>query len=338
MEQFSIHTKHSRTNVYVGLHFRAFLAESDKKRTVIITDGNILKYYNDDFSEFKVIETPTGEKNKSLETINNIYLKLLEYGIDRECTIIGIGGGIVCDITGFAATTFLRGVKFGFVPTSLLAMADASIGGKNGINFSNLKNIIGTINQPEFIFCDVDFLKTLPDNEFKNGLAEAVKTSLIIDKEFFGFIENNQSLLKQKNKEILEELIQKCIKIKSSIVLQDEYDYGIRRILNLGHTFAHALESLTGISHGTAVSVGISKAVDISVKLGYLDILKAKRIIGLLSSLGLDVSIDIDFNELINALKYDKKKIGNKINFILLKDIGEPVIEPLSINDLSKLY
>ncbi len=338
MAYITLKTPTSESHINIGFEFTEFKTQIGKSQVVIITDSNINSIYGSQFSEFKVIEIKPGEKSKSLEIIGDIYKHLLDCHIDRNGLIIGIGGGVVCDITGFVATTYFRGIRFGFVATTLLAQVDAAIGGKNGVNFQSFKNIIGTINQPDFVYCDPKMLDSLPDEQYRCGMAEAIKTSLTRNNKLFDFIDENKELIISKEYSVLQKLIYDSVKIKVSIVEADEIEKGARKILNLGHTFAHAIESKTGMQHGEAVSIGVCKAADISLKLGFLADEENKRIRELFKGFGLPTEFKFDFEELLPAILHDKKKDEQIINYILLNGIGKPVIMKFHYNELKKIF
>ena len=341
MKKIKLETENEISNIYIGSELLDDVENyiSDYENVIIITDNNVNKLYKEKFpTRCKKIVIGTGEKIKTLETVENIYNQFLEFDVDRSFFILGIGGGIVSDITGYAASTYMRGLKFGFVSSTLLSQVDASVGGKNGVNFKSYKNMIGTFNQPEFVLCDTQMLKTLSDREFINGLGEVVKHSLISSKKYFSFLKNNyKSILDRKNNAILEEIIFKSIKIKSEIVKRDERESGERKILNFGHTFGHAIEvNEKGMySHGEAVSLGIILSLKLSIKLGIIDNEILKEIEQLLFILKLPVEIDkIKLQELIDLIEMDKKKAGETIDFILLKSIGEVEVRNISFNEL----
>ncbi len=350
MQIITLKTISAETNIYVGLTFADFKSKIEDMRILnqvrndiisditIITDSNVRAIYGKHFSEFNVIELKPVEGSKSLNTIENIYQQLLEYKIDRHGLIIGIGGGVVCDISGFVASTYLRGLRFGFVASTLLAQVDAAIGGKNGVNFLNYKNIIGTITQPEFVICDSRMLDTLPIQEYRCGLAEIVKTALAGNKDLFTLLELNIDSINNKDNSILNKIILEAIKFKVSIIEQDEKDKGIRQILNLGHTFAHAIESNTGMSHGETVSIGLCKSAEISVKMGFLNNSVYGRIKSLLNKFNLPIETKLSFEEMLPAMMKDKKRDDDKINIILIKDIGEPIIHKFNSEELNKLF
>lgn len=305
---------------------------------VIITDDNLFGNYKYNLENFKVIVIPNGEENKSSSTLTYIYDQLINFGADRKTILLGLGGGVVTDIAGFAASTFMRGLKFGLIPTSLLAMIDASIGGKNGVNHGNYKNMIGTITQPDFVMIEPDFLRTLPSAEMTNGFAEAIKHLLISDKrgfEKFDEIIKNFNLFNRA--EIMDFLFNQ-IRIKTEIVNKDEQESGERKKLNFGHTFGHPLETLTGLKHGFAVSIGMVIAAKISQHHGFLNESDVKIISDTLQTSGLPVKYDFNKDKVLELITGDKKKNKDHIDFIMLKQIGEAIIVPVKIEELVKIF
>ena len=251
--------------------------------------------------------------------------------------MLGVGGGVVTDIAGFVASVFLRGIKFGFVSTSLLGQVDAAIGGKNGVNFGGLKNIIGVINQPEFVICDISMLKTLPKREVKSGFAEIIKYGIIQDISILEILEREQDKINSLDLMVLEKLIYRSISVKSSIVSKDEHETGLRRVLNFGHTIGHAIELTNDLTHGEAVSIGMVVSLGISEKKGYIGnetVLKVKK---LLKEYSLPVAFSNDKEEIIRQVVFDKKNEKNGINFILIKEPGKALIEKMSIKKLSDM-
>ena len=220
----------------------------------IITDENVFDLYSHDFPDFPVIKIRAGEEFKDLDTVQNIFKELLKSGADRYSFILAVGGGVVCDIAGFVASTYMRGIRFGFISTSLLSQVDASVGGKNGVNLGDVKNIIGVFNQPEFVLCDPTVLSTLPERELISGFAEVIKYSLIWDLKLFVEIERNLKKLLQFDPEFIQKIVWTSINIKKEVVEQDELEGGLRRILNFGHTFGHAIEKTHGLTHGEAIA------------------------------------------------------------------------------------
>lgn len=320
--------------IYVGETLRNISGYIPVERTVIITDSNVAAHYLGDFPPCPVITIGVGEKIKTLETVKEIFARLLEFGTQRSSFILGIGGGIVCDITGFVASTYLRGVRFGFVSTTLLSQVDASVGGKNGVNFEGYKNMVGVFNQPEFVICDMELLKTLPENELVNGFGEIVKHAAIGNKNMFAYIEDQCDKALALNPEVIEKLVYDSVVIKSGVVNRDEKETGERRKLNFGHTFGHAIEKTIQAPHGEAISVGMVFAAALSVKRGLLSQKNADRLTGLLEKLKLPASFDINMDDVLDALGKDKKREGDSIHFILLEDIGKAVIQEIPIKEI----
>jgi 3-dehydroquinate synthase len=302
---------------------------------ILITDENVSALYGHLFPDCPVIVIGTGEGIKTLETVGYIYRNLLEMNAQRSSFIVGIGGGIVCDIAGFVASTFLRGVRFGFVSSTLLAQVDASVGGKNGVNFRGYKNMVGVFNQPQFVICDPALLATLPERDLLCGFAEIVKHAAIEDAALFAFLEDNVQQALSLDASVIERLVYDSVIIKSSVVNRDEKEKGERRKLNFGHTFGHAIEKTAGVPHGEAVSMGMVVAAGISVKRGLLSSAEAERIRKLLNRLKLPTSLEVDRKRVAEALEKDKKREDRSIHFVLLDGIGRCLIEEISIEELT---
>jgi 3-dehydroquinate synthase len=309
----------------------------DAKTSVVVTDSNVDNLYGGFFKGFRKVVLIPGEKNKNLKNIELLYENFLGFEVDRDFTIIGVGGGVVCDMTGFAASTYLRGIKFGFFPTTLLAQVDASIGGKNGVDFYGYKNIVGTFNFPEFIYIDLSLLKSLNPSEFTNGVAEVLKYGFIRDKYFLDDVVENRDKLFRMDEMFLRKVVERSIEIKREIADSDNKETGERRNLNFGHTFGHAYEKIEEIPHGRAVAAGMVVASKFSESLGYLskgDRIKIERII---SGFKLPVKIDIPPRDLFNAIKKDKKRESDRISFVFLNEIGSSFIESLSLKQLGEI-
>lgn len=308
---------------------------TDQKNTVLITDENVFNLHQKKFRNWNTIVLKPGEEYKVQGTVDSIIDQLIEIGADRTTTLIGVGGGVVCDLTGYVASIYMRGISFGFVPTTLLAMVDASIGGKNGIDVGVYKNMVGSIRQPGFILYDQSFLATLPDKEWQSGFAEIIKHGCIRDARLFKELEANTIETYKKKKALLTALIQRNALLKTKIVQQDEYEKGDRKLLNFGHTLGHALENQYELSHGEAISIGMSYASVLSQQLkGFKH---SERVIGLLEKYGLPVFADFNKDKVFSVLSKDKKKAGGSVNFILLERIGKAVIEPIPLSQLKQL-
>ncbi len=337
MTTIEIHGTIVRSQILIGESIANFREYLPVNRTIIITDKAVHNLYSNHWHDLPVVLIGQGEAIKTPDTVQMIIAKLLELNADRNTFILGIGGGIVCDIAGFVASIFMRGLRFGFISTTLLSQVDASIGGKNGVNFEGYKNIIGVFNQPEFVICDPAVLRTLDRSEISNGLAEIVKHALIADAEMFDFIEQNADGLLNLENDVIHKLVVRSVEIKSAIVNRDEKETGDRRKLNFGHTFGHAIEKVAGISHGKAVSIGMVMAAGISMETGYLSSDEFQRIVNLLQKLELPVRHDLDMAAIIDAIEKDKKRADSSIHFVLLNNIGEALVEQLPMSMLKDI-
>lgn len=337
MRIIELHGKTGDSKIVLGESIEHLPSYCDIGNAAIITDANVRKVCGTGFPNgAEVIEIGTGEGNKTLETVQTIYSRLLELGLDRSSTLIGIGGGIVCDITGFVATTFMRGMKCGFVPTSLLAQVDASIGGKNGVNFKGYKNIIGTFRQPDFVLCDFELLRTLPEREIRCGFAEIVKHGAISDGALFSYLEENHKAALSLKKTAIEKVLHDALVAKARVVERDETEHGERMKLNFGHTVGHAIEKITGLPHGEAISIGMVAEARLSVAKGMLIEKDAGRLHVLLEGIGLPITLDsmCGKNEIVDAIRKDKKKRNAKLRCVLLEGIGKAKVVEITEADL----
>lgn len=337
MKRLMIHGSTGDSSILIGESLQNLQKYIASEHVVIITDSNVRHLYGKDFPPYEIIEIGIGEKIKNLDTVKAIYGRLLESETDRSSFIVGIGGGVVCDIAGFAASTYMRGVPFGFVSSTLLSQVDASVGGKNGVNFEGYKNMVGVFNQPEFVICDLNLLKTLPQKEILCGLAEVVKHAAISDSNLFSYLEKQDKKVLQLDEEVLEKAVHDSVLIKSGIVNRDEKEKGERRKLNFGHTLGHAIEKITGAPHGEAVSVGMVAASALSEKKGYLSREEKERIEGLLRKFQLPTRVRLEGQRVLDAVRKDKKREGEEIHFVLLQGIGKAVVEKISVKELESL-
>jgi 3-dehydroquinate synthase len=338
MQTINIKTETGESNVFLGEkleNLNNYLPQG--KKVIIITDENILKYYSTQIKNFTVVRIGLGEKNKTLQTLEKIFEEFIKHEVDRSTFVVAIGGGIVCDVAGFAASTFMRGLKFGFVSTTLLSQVDASVGGKNGVNFLGYKNMVGVFSQPQFVICDVTMFKTLDPKEFISGFAEIIKAAAIRDINFFDYLEANFNKALNYDEAVLEKIIYESVRIKAQVVQNDEKEKGERRILNFGHTFAHSIEKNFGILHGEAVSIGMVLASKVSVKMNLLTLNEATRIEKLLSNFKLPVKLALDKNKVYNALLKDKKREGDFINLVLLNKLGNAIVQKVSVKDMEEI-
>lgn len=305
-------------------------------KIIVVTDSNVYKYHSESciksleargFEVYKYI-IEAGEKSKNLDTVNDIYKFLIGLKADRDSMLVALGGGVVGDITGFVAATFLRGIAFIGVPTSLLAQVDSSVGGKVGVDFEGSKNIIGSFYQPKFVYINVNSLKTLPKREFVSGLSEVIKHGIIDNKDFFEYIEFHIDDIFNFNESVLEYMVQANCTIKGRIVEMDEKESSIRAILNFGHTIGHAVESVMDFKllHGECVSVGMTGAFKLAVRLGLAKREDEETVVNMLKSAGLPTSVNgIDVDRVYSQMFFDKKIKNNKLTFILPRRIGEVV-------------
>ena len=285
-----------------------------------------------------MIEMPDGEEFKNAVTLNSVYDSLIEAGLDRSSFIVALGGGVVGDLAGFAAATFLRGIPFVQVPTTLLAQVDSSVGGKTAIDHPRGKNLIGAFYQPQLVLIDVETLSTLPKREYCAGLAEVVKYGIAIDGSFFDYLELHADALLAMERECLMAVIQRCCELKAQVVELDEKETGLREALNYGHTLGHALETLAGyrsLVHGEAVAIGMALAARICALRGECRDDDVSRIIKLLKSLGLPVTPPaVEPSRLLDAMLKDKKSREGSINFICNQGIGNYTVARLSPEEL----
>jgi len=308
------------------------------KNIVIITDGNILSQHAGKLNAYPVIHFPAGEEYKNQATTDHIIQELIKLGANKDSMLIGVGGGVVTDITGYVASVYMRGISFGLVPTSILAMVDAAIGGKNGIDVGVYKNMIGTIRQPELIFYDYSFLQSLPVKEWVNGFAEIIKHACIKDALLFSILERYSLHDYQADKTLIAELIEKNVAIKSTVVTADEFEKGDRKLLNFGHTIGHAIENLHRMPHGHAVSIGMVAACNLSEEMNGFHFDEAARVVKLLAKYHLPVDVETDHALVFDVLKMDKKRKDEGIHFILLKHIGKAEIVFIPLSDLEKHF
>ena len=341
METINIHFDERSYPIYIGegliSDYELISQHLPHKKIAIVTNQLVadiyLKSLLDSLSPHKDVISiilPDGEKHKNTNSLNIIYSELLKNKADRNITLIALGGGVIGDITGFAAATYMRGINFIQIPTTLLSQVDSSVGGKTGINHSQGKNMIGAFYQPKCVITDVNVLKTLPSRELSAGLAEVIKYGLIRDIRFFEWLETNiQSLIEMKPEYLSEAILRSC-QNKAEVVEADEFESGVRAILNLGHTFGHAIEVAQGYGiwlHGEAVGVGIIMAAKLSQAMGWLAEPDIGRVILLIKNAGLPtVPPNISVDKYIELMMLDKKTKDGQINLVLQKSIGDAVL------------
>jgi 3-dehydroquinate synthase len=329
--------KSGETDIFIGEDFAKMFARFQNERTIIITDKKVYSLYKDVFPQVPIISINQGEKNKTLETVDFILKNLVKFKADKKSLLVGIGGGIVCDITGFVASSYMRGTDFALIPTTLLSQVDASIGGKNAVNYKNIKNLIGFIKHPGLIFCDPNFVNSLPKKQIANGFAEIIKIAVISSPELFEYLEEYYKDANNLNPACLENIIFKTIELKINIVKQDETDKGIRRLLNLGHTVGHGLEAVYGLPHGYGVSIGIISAMRISESLGLCDRQTLTRVSRLINNFNLPVKMHFDLDLIFNYIGFDKKKNLGSLHYVIPKEIGSCIIKEFDFETLKEL-
>jgi 3-dehydroquinate synthase len=307
------------------------------RQVMIVSNTTVAPLYLDAVSgmlagfQLESVILPDGEEYKTLDTLNTIFTALLENRFNRGCTLIALGGGVVGDITGFAAASYQRGVAFVQIPTTLLAQVDSSVGGKTGVNHPLGKNMIGAFHQPGCVLIDTDTLDTLDDRQLAAGLAEVIKYGLIKDSDFFCWLEQNMAALRARDKQALAYAIERSCALKAAIVAADERESGQRALLNLGHTFGHAIETGTGYGnwlHGEAVAAGMLMAADLSARHGWLSADSVERTRTLLRQAGLPTSppAEMDAGRFMELMAVDKKVVDGGLRLVLLRDIGDAVV------------
>ena len=325
------------STLYVGRVAELLDRVVPKRRVVVITDANIERLYPDVVRRYEYIVIGQGEESKTLQTVDRVYRELMALGADRSTFILGIGGGIVTDVAGFVAATYMRGVEFGFVSTTLLGQVDASVGGKNGVNVVDYKNMVGTFRQPRFVISDVEMLRTLPMRELRAGMAEIVKSAVIADAALFDFVESRAEGIFE-DMEALQHAMLGAVAVKARIVAEDEHEGGIRRLLNLGHTLGHAIEKSTHeVNHGEAVAIGMGLIARVAFSRGMLCGEDALRIVGVLDKLGFELKSPVDMAQVLGAVKLDKKRENDMIRVVLPVKIGECVVAEMSFEEFNAI-
>ncbi len=323
------------TNNFVGIG-KCMAALKAEGKVAVITDTNVAKIYLQPCMDILkeagydaysfVIEA--GEEHKNLDTVKDIYRFLIKSKFDRKSSLLALGGGVTGDITGFVAATFLRGINFIQLPTTLLAQVDSSVGGKTGIDFDGSKNMVGAFYQPRLVYINVATLKSLPERQLRSGMAEVVKHGIIADAEFYEYVDYNVNRILKREEDVLQYMVKANCSIKGKIVEEDEKESGLRSILNFGHTIGHAIESVSNFSllHGECVSVGMAGAFRIAKKLGLVDDSLIERVEETLGKIGLPVKVSgLDAREVYEQMFHDKKVRQGKLLFVLPKRIGEVI-------------
>ncbi len=322
-------------NFIIDGKFASITKITGSQDAIYITDENVYALHEKKFARKKTIVIPAGEEHKHQATVEFIIEALLNFGANRQTILIGVGGGVVTDMVGYVAGIYMRGVAVGFVPTTILAMVDASIGGKNGIDVGLYKNMVGLIRQPQFLLYDFSFLASLPHHQWENGFAEVIKHAAIKDAKMMKELASHDLVFYQKNRKALITLIEKNLMIKAKVVQQDEFEKGDRKLLNFGHTLGHAIENEHALLHGHAISIGMVYAAKIS------QVLNGFSEVGLLveafKKYGLPTAMHFDVDAAMEIMQKDKKNAAKGMQYVLLTKIGKAVTETISMKTLYKL-
>ncbi len=308
-----------------------------EQEPILMIDENVLVKHHDLFEPFRSVIIPSGESHKTLQTVEALYRELVTHEADRSTLMVGVGGGLATDVAGFVASTFLRGTPFGFISTTLLGQVDASIGGKNGVNLDGYKNMLGTIRQPSFVWCDLSLLASLENREYVSGIAEVIKYGFIWDIHFLEYLEEHMKALLDQDLSVLEHVVSTSAAIKTDVVQKDEKESDLRKILNFGHTIGHAIERHKGILHGEAVGVGMVLAARLSHLQGLISASEVDRVEQLILSAGLPVQMKLDPEEIYQNIRKDKKKSGKDVHFVLLKGLGNTIVRPIPLSELKSI-
>jgi 3-dehydroquinate synthase len=342
MKKIDIRLGQNSYSVYIGSGILSQTGQILKElgygdKAVIITNPVVKKLYGTQLKQClvdaglsaTVMEVPEGEEYKSLESAGTLYQQLAEFGAERSTPILALGGGVIGDLAGFVAATYMRGVPLVQLPTTLLAQCDSSIGGKTAVNHGQLKNEIGAFYQPKMTISDTITLKTLPREDLTSGLGEVIKYAIIKDEQFFVYLEKHLDLIKALDDNVLEDIVANSARIKAEVVEIDEKDTGLRNILNFGHTVGHAVESVTNfqVAHGQAVAIGMIAAAKIASELGIFDSGSVTRLKNLLEKAGLMTKLPVpEVKQVMQTMRYDKKVQSGKIRFVLPRTIGQVFI------------
>jgi len=337
MRTLRINRRSHSCEVRVGCDVSDLVNMIKGRRMIIVTDRNVQELYGNRFTSANVIEIGIGEKAKIPGTVMKVIEGLMNLEVDRSNIIIGLGGGVVCDVTGYVCATYLNGMNYVLVPTTLDAMVDVQVGGRCGINFGGVKDLIGAFHQPDFIIIDLDFLDTLPREELPNGFALMIKLAAIRDRELFLHLEDHVSEIRSLKKEDIEYVIYSGLSLKGQLVEMDEKNPGERVALDLGHTFGHAIESVYGLPHGKATGIGLILAARLSRKRGWLGQEELNRLTALVGSYDLPTTFKLDAVRMLDAIKRDKKRQGHQLSFVLLNHIGRTKIELVPLHDVETL-
>ncbi len=313
------------------------------RKICIVTDSNVGPLYESAVeevlrkvsSDISVFTFEAGEKNKNLDTVSSLYQTLIQNGLDRKSLLVALGGGVVGDLTGFGAATYLRGIDFIQIPTTLLAQVDSSVGGKTGVDFQQYKNMVGAFHQPKLVYINTTTLKSLPEREYFSGMGEVIKHGLIKDADYYEWIKENIDAIKAREHEAVKEMIYQSCLIKGGVVERDPKEKGERALLNFGHTLGHAIEKLKDFTwlHGECVAAGCCLAVEISCIKGNISKEEVDDIKGVFEAFDMNGDIsELSADDIVKTTKSDKKMVGDKIKFVLLRSVGDAYVD-MSVTD-----
>lgn len=326
MDKVTVDLGAASYEIFIGEDILSGVKEFVKGKALLVTQKNIYDTCAKPLP-YDVAFIPDGETSKSLSEADKLYTRAIELGLDRKSVIIALGGGVVGDLAGFVAATFMRGINLIQIPTTLLAQVDSSVGGKTAVNHRLGKNLIGAFHQPRAVFIDLSFLKTLPEREIKSGLGEVVKYGVISDEKFFAYLESNADKILARDLKTLAHVVKRSCELKAAVVSADEHEAGLRRILNFGHTLAHAIEEQTAYTkyrHGEAVAIGMMAAALISQELGKTSAANVERLERLLKRFDmLTTCKGLDADKLYDVTLRDKKTISGVVNWVLMRDFGD---------------
>ncbi len=322
----------SATIFYFNASFEYLEKITSKGNAILLTDENIFNKHKKRFKGWQTIVVKAGEHHKNQATVDDVIGQMITLGAGRRTTLVGVGGGVITDMAGYVAGVYMRGISFGFIPASILAMVDACIGGKNGVDVGVYKNMVGLIRQPHFLLYDYSLLKTLPKQEWTNGFAEIIKHAAIKDAAMFKLLEQHSLQDFQKNNSFLNKLIQRNALLKTKVVVEDEFEQGERKLLNFGHTLGHAIENDYHLPHGFAIAIGMVVAAHISEQ--YTGFSATEKLVGLLKQYGLPTFLPFNADKALQNMMADKKRFKKEIHYVLLEKIGKAVIKPLMIEEV----
>ncbi len=334
MTKKKIDYTNASTTFYFDASFEQLAKIASKESSIILTDENIFAKNKKRFKGWQTIVIKAGELHKSQSTVDEVIGQMISLGADRKTTLIGVGGGVITDMAGYIAGVYMRGIPFGFVPASILAMVDACIGGKNGVDVGVYKNMVGLIRQPSFLLYDYTLLKSLPKQEWVNGFAEIIKHAAIKDAAMFRLLEQHKLSDFKKDAALLNKLIQRNAMLKSKVVQEDEFEQGERKLLNYGHTLGHAIENDHQLPHGFAIATGMVVAAHISWQ--YTGFNATERIVSVIEKYGLPAYLQFDAGKALQNMMKDKKRFKNEVHYVLLEKIGKAKVQPLTIDEIKE--